>query len=198
MGNNMLILGSTSPRRKEILSFFSIPFKIISSEFDEKSIAFDGDIEKYVCTIALEKAAAVLKKCPNDIILTADTVVFSKKTIYNKPESKKEALEMLKNLSGSWHQVFTGVCVLTKKDAYFKAEMTKVLMHSLNEKQIKLYHKHFYFSDKAGGYAIQKAGSIIVKKMEGCYYNVVGLPINTLTKLLYKVGIDLWDYLKPL
>jgi septum formation protein len=191
-----IILGSTSPRRKEILSFFSIPFKQESSDCDESQIPFSKDPQKYACLVAEKKGEILSKKFPDAIILTADTVVFCKNTIYNKPESEKEAQQMLSNLSGSWHQVFTGVSIKKGALSFTQAEETKILFHPLTDKQIKAYHQHFYFFDKAGGYAIQEGGGIVVKRMEGCFYNAMGFPITTVRELLLKVGIDLWDYLK--
>ena len=99
-------------------------------------------------------------------------------------------------LSGSWHSVYTAVCVKDCGNIYVQAEETKVLFHQLSDKQIETYHHHFYYEDKAGGYAIQQAGSILIKRIDGCFYNIMGLPINTTRIMLKKVGIDLWDYLK--
>jgi septum formation protein len=192
----MLILGSKSPRRKEILSYFSLPFRQESSDYDERLIPFDGDPKKYACTIAEKKAESLIDRFPDQILITADTIVFCKNKIFHKPETEEEAIKMLFELSGSWHQVFTAVCVRKGNQFFTEAEETKILLHSLTEKQIKSYHQHFYFADKAGGYAIQEAGAIVVKKIEGCFYNVMGLPITTLRTLLLEVGVDLWDFLK--
>lgn len=193
----MLILASKSPRRKEILEFFSLKFKCIESNFDEGQIKFVKDPKLYALEIAENKAKALDGKYLDIPILAADTIVYSNKKVYTKPKNAKDALRILNELSNTWHSVFTAVCIKHKDKIYKDIEETKILFHALNEKQIKLYHDSFYFSDKAAGYAIQKAGSIIIKNMIGCYYNVMGLPIYTLKNLLSKVGIDLWDYLKP-
>ncbi len=193
-----LILASTSPRRKTILSYFSYPFKCISSNFDEKTFPFIKDPKQYVQDIAEKKALALPAIYKDSVILTADTIVFYNNKIYIKPKNAKEAYLILKDLSNAQHQVFTGVCVKYKDKIYKETEETKVLFHPISEKQMKRYHEMFYFSDKAGGYAIQEAGSIIIKQIVGCYYNVMGLPINTVKNLLFKVGIDLWDFLKPI
>lgn len=193
-----IILGSSSPRRKEILDFFSLPFTVANPDFDEESITKDHDPAAFACLIAKQKALSISKTYKDDVILTADTVVHCKGTIFTKPLDEQSAYEMLSTLSGSWHSVFTGVCVMKNDQLFCLAEETKILFHPLSKKQIETYHDHFYFNDKAGGYAIQKGGSIIVKKIEGCYYNIMGLPLNTTRELLNKVGIDLWDFLKPL
>lgn len=194
----MIILASTSPRRQEILNFFSLPYKIIGSNFDERKVAFVSDPISYAIEIAENKALNLDHKYHEDIIISADTIVYANNKIYTKPNNDAHAFEMLSELSNTWHQVFTAVCVKHKDKIFKDVEETKILFHSLDEKQMKKYHDTFYFSDKAAGYAIQKAGSIVIKKMIGCYYNVMGLPINTLKNLLLNVGIDLWDYLKPL
>jgi len=193
----MLILASKSPRRKEILNFFSLPFKIIDSKFDETKIKFISDPKSYALEIAENKAKSLNDKYHKNIIISADTIVYRNNKIYTKPKNTKDAGEMLLELSNNWHQVFTAICVKHKNKLYKDIEETKILFHPLNEKLIKKYNNTFYFSDKAAGYAIQKAGGIIIKKMIGCYYNAMGMPINTLKTLLLKVGIDLWDFLKP-
>lgn len=191
-----IILGSNSPRRKEIFSFFSIPFTQISSDFDEDSIVFEGDPISYVQSLANAKAQSLQKKHPDKIIITADTIVYQNGKVFNKPLTEKEACEFLTLLQGKWHSVFTSV-VVTKSNRYYQDfEETKVLFNALNQEQIKQYHTKMDWKDKAGGYAIQFGGGIIIKKIDGCYYNVVGLPINTLHTLFKKIDIDLWDYVR--
>jgi septum formation protein len=193
-----LILGSNSPRRREILNFFSIPFAQQSPDFDETQVIFQGDPAAFASEVAHRKALCLTEKFPNDVILTADTVVYREKKLFLKPETMEEAHGMLRELSGKEHQVFTGVCVAKKNHCFIDAEETHVFFHELTEPQIRNYHAHFLPLDKAGGYAIQKGGSLIVKRIEGCYYNIMGLPIHTVRRLLLKAGIDLWDYLKSI
>ena len=192
-----IILGSHSERRKEILSFFSLPFIQIASNFDESSIPFSGDPQHYAMTLALKKAEMLSEQFPDRIILTADTVVYFNEKVYNKPVDKEHAHAMLKDLSGNWHSVITAVTVMQNASIVSDCEETKILMRPLSDEQIALYHSNCHFLDKAGGYAIQKGGSMIVSKIEGCYYNVMGLPVGTIRALLLSYGIDLWNYLKP-
>ncbi len=192
-----LILGSQSPRRKEILNFFAIPFVQIPSAFNEEIIDFEGDPKQYAQELSTKKAQELAKTFPEDIILTADTVVYFEGNIYNKPKDEIEAHDMLKKLSGHWHQVFTAVTILKPRKLFSGIEETKILFHPLTDEQIHLYHQSCTFLDKAGGYAIQQAGSILIARIDGCYYNVMGLPINTTKELLLKAGIDLWKHLKP-
>lgn len=170
----------------------------MSPDFDEESIPFAGDPAAFACEIAYQKALCLAARLPEAIILTADTVVHRQGKVYAKPATLEEAHAMLRELSGKEHQVFTGVSVAKKNHFFTEAEETRVLFHELTEPQIRAYHNHFYPLDKAGGYAIQKGGSLIVKRIEGCYYNIMGLPLQTVRRLLLKAGIDLWDYLKPI
>lgn len=192
----MILLGSQSPRRKEILSYFGLPFQQISSDFDETLVPFRGHPGEFACEVAQHKALALKRSHPDATILTADTVVFCEGKLYQKPESLEEAKVMLRELSGKEHQVFTGVCVIKKDTCFCEAEKSLVHFLQLTEPQIEAYHKMVQPLDKAGGYAIQGAGSAIVKRIEGCYYNIMGLPIQLVRRLLLKVGIDLWDFAK--
>jgi septum formation protein len=191
-----IILGSQSPRRKEILSFFKLPFLQAVSHFDEESIPFQGDPVAYSKTLAKGKAEALSSLYQDEIILTADTVVFLHEKIYNKPKDAHEAAQFLRELGGHWHVVHTALYLKYKDQAYSESEATRLLFYRLSEEEIALFHKHVHFLDKAGGYAIEGCGQLILDKMEGCYYNVLGLPINAMRRLFKKVGIDLWHYMK--
>lgn len=190
-----LILGSQSPRRREILSFFSLPFEQISPHFAEESVIFQGDPIAYVTTLSEGKAASLLPHYPKAIILTADTAVYKEGQIFNKPADEKENYAMLKELMGSWHSVFTAVTVRSGNKIATQYQETRIEFRELQEEQLKLYHQSFKGCDKAGGYTIQRGGSLIIKKMEGCFYNALGLPLNGLQSVLKEVGIDLWHYL---
>ncbi len=197
LGNmKKLILGSQSPRRKEILSFFELPFEQISSDFDELSIPFLGDPKKYVTQLSSSKGNNLLQKNPEAIILTADTVVYHDGVVYNKPVDEEEAFRFLSTLVGKWHSIFTGVSLTTSSNQFNEWEETKVLFNALTEDEIRHYHRKIHWADKAGGYAIQMGGGLIVRKIEGCFYNAMGLPINTVRSLLKNVGIELWDFVK--
>lgn len=190
------ILGSQSPRRREILSYFSLPFEQINPQFDEEALVFQGNPEQYVRELARGKALSLVSSYPEATILTADTIVFREGKLYGKPKDEKEAFTTLSELSGNWHSVYTAVAVAHLESLYDDIAETKVLFNSLSEQEINRYIEALHWADKAGGYAIQLAGSLIVKRIEGCYYNVVGLPITNVSNLLRKIGINLWDYLK--
>lgn len=189
------ILGSGSPRRFEILKFFSLPFEQINSHCDEKSFPYHGDPGAHASLLAEKKAACLALQYPDAVILTADTVVALDGELFGKPENEVQAFESLRKLAGKWHSVYTAVAIWKEGKLYEGVEETKVLMNPLSDAQIKQYLKALHWADKAGGYAIQLAGSLIVRQIQGCYYNVMGLPINTLAELLKKIGIDLWGLL---
>ena len=190
------ILGSQSPRRHEILSYFSLPFEQISPVFDEEEVPFRGDPSAYVIEIAEGKARNLAQRLPESLILTADTTVYRNGKIYGKPANAEDAFNALSELAGKWHSVFTGVCLYSDGNLYHQAEETRVLFNSLTSEEIRHYHQKLHWSDKAGGYAVQMAGGLAINKIDGCYYNVMGLPINSVRHLLLKAGIDLWDYIK--
>lgn len=197
MKNRQLILGSESPRRREILSSFAIPFKQVSSYFDEASVPFQGDPREYVKQISQGKSASLAPLFPNDIILTADTIVYKSGKAYGKPVDEDELYRFLKQLEGEWHSVFTSLTLREGSTVYEQTEETRVLFNHLSDRQMELYRHRLPWQDKAGGYMIQSAGSLMIKRIEGCYNNVLGLPINALHDLLGKIGIDLWSYLGP-
>ncbi len=191
-----IILGSQSPRRKEIMDFFSLPFDQIPAHFDEESLPFSGNPSTYAITLSQKKAEVLAQKFPSEIIMTADTVVFFNGKLYNKPGSQEEAFAFLKAFSGKWQQVITAVTVQKGTEVFSSHEETKLLFNSLSDDQIRKFHTYCLALDKAGGFAIEKAGSLLISKIEGSYDTVMGLPINTVYKLLLKVGINLWDFLK--
>lgn len=192
-----IVLGSQSPRRSEILGYFNLPFRQISSGFDEDSVSIKNKSpQQYALELASKKGELLSLSLPNQSILTADTIVVCEGKIFNKPLNDVEGMEFLMSLSGKWHSVWTALALTQDRLQWTEIEETKVLFHSITQKQASEYQKHFVFTDKAGGYAIQKCGSILVEKIEGSYHNVMGLPINALRKILMNIQIDLWDYLK--
>jgi septum formation protein len=190
-----LILGSLSPRRREILGYFSVPFLQIASDFDEESVLIGSDPISYAETLSKGKAHRLSSVHPDAIILTADTIVYKEGEIFNKPRHEKEAFEYLKSLNGKWHSVFTAVTAKRGAQEWTHTEETKLLFHKVSEKQLQLYHQAFHCTSKAGGYGLQMAGSIIVKRLEGCFYNVMGLPLTATSRVLSYVGLDLWEFL---
>ncbi|MCE2982562.1 MAG: Maf family protein, partial [Parachlamydia sp.] len=190
----MIILGSQSPRRKEILEFFDLPFEQAAPPFDEESVPFNGNPGDYVLTLAQGKGESLLGTYPSRLILTADTVVFKEGKVYHKPKDETQAFQHLKELAGHWHEVYTGLTVFDKDRCIQHVQMTRVLFNALSDEQIHHYQNTLHWTDKAGGYMIQGSGGLIVRSIEGCYYNVMGLPLNGLCEVMMEAGGDLWRH----
>ncbi|WP_155982732.1 nucleoside triphosphate pyrophosphatase [Paucisalibacillus sp. EB02] len=183
-----LILASTSPRRKELLELAKIPFIIRKQTIDESIITTNDPAQK-VEQLALHKAMHVEFLNPHEVILTADTVVAYKGIIYGKPKNHEDAFQMLSNLSGDTHEVYTGVAIQSIDKKISFVEKTTVEFWPLNEVEINEYIFTKDPFDKAGAYGIQSQGAILVKQIIGDYYNVVGLPISRVVRELMKYNI---------
>lgn len=190
-----IILGSASPRRMEIVSYFQIPIEQIASDFDERRVPFRGDPREYVQSIAQGKGHALSLEYPDRWILTSDTTVYRDGRVYDKPSSLEEAHEMLQGLVGTWHEVFTAVCFQKGPVSTCEIASTRVKFRELNSDQIRRYVDHTQPLDKAGAYAVQGSGGLIVESIEGSFYNVMGLPLGALATVLQLAGIDLWQHL---
>ena len=159
-------------------------FRVIPSETDESNPAALGPAE-YVKQCALNKAKAVAAQVnPTDIVIGADTVVALADTIFGKPRDAIEAAQMLRRLSGRTHSVWSGLAVLSSQDCFITAVETRVTLVELSNRQIERYTASGEPLDKAGAYAIQGLGAVFVERIEGCYYNVVGLPLQVLARKL--------------
>jgi septum formation protein len=174
-----LILASASPRRAELLGQLSVEFKTVPSDAPEVTEDHLSPFE--VCQLnAHRKARAVAKKLPDSLVLGADTLVFLDGEIFGKPASKKEAREMLERLQGKTHQVVTGVDLIHLRSHREKvfAVCTDVRFRALTEKEIRDYLSKVNPLDKAGAYAIQEHGEMLVEEISGSFTNVVGLPVE--------------------
>lgn len=183
--NKIIILASESPRRAELLRQIGLKFEIRPSAVDEGKEPKES-LENYVKRVALSKAekAAVGEK--NAVIIAADTIVILSKKRLGKPESPESAIAMLNKLSGKCHKVMTGLAVIDTQTGKKKTKIvaTKVWFKRLTAEEIADYARSGEPLDKAGGYGIQGKAAVFVKKIEGDYFNVVGLPLNTLYEIL--------------
>lgn len=186
-----LILASGSERRDYLLSWLNIPFDVVVSDFDEESI-YEVDPEKLVKRLAYEKARMVVFELGDGFVIGADTVVYCDGKVIGKPKDEKDAFQILKKLSGNKHLVYTGVCVFNAATGIVEkaVEKTMVEFRNLSDKEIKDYVATGEPMDKGGAYAIQMGAAGFVKKVEGSYTNVVGLPLVLLAKLLEKQGYN--------
>lgn len=185
-----IILASASARRKELLERIVEEFSVIVSDFDEEAVLFNGDCGEYVKILAEGKALAVSKKIDKEsIVIGSDTIVAIDNKILGKPKSREDAFCMLKKLSGREHQVYSGIAVVDVKNNRVLSDFvcTKVKFSQLSEKQIKDYVDSGEPMDKAGAYGIQGKAGVFVEKIDGCYYSVVGLPLNKLNSMLEEI-----------
>jgi septum formation protein len=180
-----LILASASPRRSDLLKQLNLEFQVIPSHVPE--VTYDHLSPGELCQLnAYRKARAVAKQHPDAITIAADTLVCLEREAFGKPSSLDEAAFMLASLQGRVHQVVTGVCVLLlrRHQQSLFAECTHVTFRSLDTSQIHQYLERINPLDKAGAYAIQDHGELIIERIEGSFSNVVGLPIERLQREL--------------
>ena len=185
-----LILASNSPRRRYLLAQAGLKFSVVPSEFNESSVILSSP-ESYVKCLAEAKAIDISDKYPDKWIIGADTIVFIDNSILGKPVSWADARRMLNMLSGRTHQVHTGYCICRKaEDRLFSETVTTdVSFKRLSEKEIEWYVDSGEPLDKAGAYAIQGIGAFLVKRINGSYTNVVGLPVCEVLEYLIQEGI---------
>lgn len=191
-----LILASASPRRRELLTQVGVSFVIEVSDVEE---VLDDTLspELQVQSLALQKAQAVAAQHKDGLVLGADTVVVDAGSLLGKPQNTEEAAEMLRSLSGKWHQVMTAVALVYANDTkheWTSVEITNVKFRDLTEDDIAAYVATGESMDKAGAYGIQGYGALLVERIEGCYNNVVGLPLQLVAKGLRNWGINLYEY----
>ncbi|HAT4070241.1 Maf-like protein [Clostridium perfringens] len=189
-----VILASKSPRRVEILEKIVKEFEVVQSNFDENTIDFKGDIEKYVKDLSRNKAIEVSKRLNEpSIVIAADTVVFRNGKVLEKPKNEEDAFSMLSSLSGNTHKVYSGICLINTYDdtVVTDCDCTEVRFSELNPRQIRNYINSGEPMDKAGAYGIQGLGGAFVEGIKGCYYNVMGLPLNKLYKALENYDITI-------
>lgn len=177
-----LILGSKSPRRREILSMVTNDFSVRVSDCDESYNK--GTPLELVPKILAERKAMAIPTAEDEIIIGCDTVVVYGGELMGKPKDKSDAVRMLKKLSGTTHSVISGVSVRRGEKIYSESVTTYVTFRPLTDKEIHAYVEKCNPVDKAGAYGIQEAAGAFVEKIDGDFYNVVGLPICRLCEIL--------------
>ncbi len=182
-----IVLASGSPRRQELLLAMGIPHRVEVRKIDE---VYAPQLKGSEITdfLALKKSEAFDELESNQILITSDTIVWFGGRPLEKPLDRDQAIEMLEALSGNMHQVYTSVCLRTKKETRVVNDCTKVWINRLSRSELEYYVDHYHPMDKAGSYGIQDFfGYIAVSRIEGCYYNVMGLP----TRLVYQNLVSL-------
>jgi len=189
-----IILASSSPRRQSLLKNLGISFSTISVNIDESFLPQESprDAVRRLARLKAERAVTVLKE--DCLLITADTIVVLDGQVMGKPGSEDDALEMLTRLSGRCQEVITAICIRTRaRGCEVEDETTRVYFRPLSEEEIQAYIASGEPADKAGAYGIQGRGGLLVERIEGCYFNVVGLPLSRLYLMLKKHGINLLE-----
>lgn len=188
-----IVLASKSPRRREILENIGLKFDVVESGADEEIVPSNSpdEIVKQLAYRKAEKVSQGLKD--KALVIGADTIVVLGSKIMGKPKDDDQAFKMLTSLSGVWHNVYTGICVIdtSSGNCMTDYEVTAVRIRKLSSEDIKTYIESGEPMDKAGSYAIQGVGSLLVERIDGCYYNVVGLPVFRLSNMLDNFGVHL-------
>lgn len=183
----LLILASGSPRRRELLAHFGLPFAVIPADADETA---GGTGLQRVAALARRKGEEVFLRYPTLPVLAADTLVCLDDQVLGKPADEADAHRMLSLLSGAWHSVHTGVCLLRPGgSALERVETTRVKFRAMKPEEIQRYVRTGEPMDKAGAYAIQDIGGIFVERIEGSPSNVIGLPLTAVATLLQGAGL---------
>ena len=186
-----LILASQSPRRKELLGLFHIPFTVRVADIDETMDASAPAFDE-VARVSRQKAEAIARE-EDDVVIAADTIVVCRNRVLGKPRDPEDAKAMLQLLSGRDHQVMTGMTVLRGSTAVTCTEVTDIHFRTLSEREIDAYVASGEPMDKAGSYGIQGGAALFAEKMVGDYYNVMGLPVCRLWQVLTQVAPELLD-----
>jgi len=189
IGEEPLILGSLSPRRSRILEGLGLEFIVDPSGIPEDALQGE-DPEEHVRRLSLAKASEVACRHARGTVLGADTVVLLDGRLLGKPGGPSEALEMLRTIRGRWHEVLTGVAAVRASDgaSAVGVERTRVLVRNLSDVEVAEYVDGGEPLDKAGSYGIQECGAAVVERVEGCFYNVVGLPVVRLCRVLEELA----------
>jgi len=185
----MILLASSSPRRSELLKMAGYDFTVVASNVNEDYP--DGTApDQIVELLALRKAKAVAKPEDGAVVLAADTIVVLRGQVLGKPKDEHDAKAMLRQLSGHVHQVYTGYCILRGETVVQGYECTSVEFYPLRETEIAAYTATGEPLDKAGAYGIQGRGALLIRRIDGDYYNVMGLPIGKIHRILVDMQIQ--------
>lgn len=189
-----IVLASNSPRRRELLRQIGLSFTADPADVDEAVRPGEAP-EPYAVRVALDKARAAAARAKDAVVIGADTIVVVDGAILGKPADRTDAVRMLTMLSGRAHHVITGLAVVDAASGRVKAAAakTQVWFRPLSEQEIAAYVATGEPVDKAGGYGIQERGALLIERIDGCYFNVVGLPLSLLGEMLRDAGIRLLD-----
>jgi septum formation protein len=187
-----IVLASASPRRRELLQLIGLNPEIIIPDIEE--VLRPGESpEVFLERVAIAKGIEVYKKKYfSHLLISADTVVLLDNSLIGKPADRGDAFRMLSRLSGRRHEVLTGISLMHQGETSFQISSTAVYFNELTPKEIDFYLDHENYLDKAGAYAIQGRAAIFVEKIDGCFFNVMGFPLNLFFRMVKERGLDLY------
>ena len=187
-----IVLASGSPRRYELLKMIGLENFEVMADLKDEILCKGHTAEQTVCKTALNKAKNVAKRCDGaDLIIAADTEVFLDTEPFGKPTDADDAIRMLKALSGKMHMVYTGIAMIYGDEIITVAEKTAVFFRELSEAEIKEYVQTGDPLDKAGAYGVQGRGAVFIERLEGDFFNVMGLPVCRLIMMLRGLGVEI-------
>ncbi len=187
-----VVLASASPRRKELLQLIGLNPEIIPADIDEVARPAEA-IDTFLERVTIAKGMAVYKKkFFSHLLISADTVVLLNDSLIGKPADRADAFRMLSRLSGRRHEVLTGLALMYQGETRFAISRTHVHFKPLHDREIDFYLDHENFLDKAGAYAIQGRAAIFAERIDGCFFNVMGFPLNLFYRMLGEWGLDLY------
>ena len=190
MNGRSIVLASASPRRRELMNMLAFGSFTVCPAVGPEKMPEHASPEETVRSLAAQMAEEVASSCdPDALIIAADTVVVCDGRVLGKPRDEEDAFHMLRLLSGRWHEVYTGLCLRDKDGCVTEAERTAVRFRTLSDGEIRRYIQTGEPMDKAGAYGIQGKAALFVEAIEGDYYNVVGLPLCRLGRMLAGKGV---------
>ena len=188
-----VILASSSPRRKEILNILGIEPDIIIPSVNER-LKPGESIDDFVKRVSILKGKSIYRgEFYDSLVISSDTVVYIKNRIIGKPSSREDAFKILKILSNKSHDVLTGVALLYQGKTIYEISRTGVCFSKISDKEIEWYLDRENYMDKAGAYAIQKGAAAFVKMIDGCFFNVMGFPLNLFYNMIKQNNIDIFE-----
>ncbi len=188
-----VVLASASPRRWELLRLIGLTPEVIAPEIEEAARPAEA-LDDFLKRVSISKGMAVYHKgLFHSLLISADTVVLLDGGLIGKPSGRDEAHEMLTRLSARRHEVLTGLALMHRGETSFAISRTQVQFKKLNDREINFYLDHENFLDKAGAYAIQGRAAVFVERIEGCFFNVMGFPLNLFYRMLGERGLNVYE-----
>ena len=187
-----IILASSSPRRKELLELVGVKPEIIIPQADETPLANES-VEAFLRRVTIAKGSSVYQEdLADSLIISSDTIVLLNGRMIGKPRDPADARVILQELSGHMHEVWTGVAVFSNGDILYDVSKTRVYFNSISDGELDFYLENEHYMDKAGAYAIQGKASVFIERIDGCYFNVMGFPLNMFYRMLKQLGVELY------